>query len=234
MKAFFIVLISFFTVILLLLLMKYTFIVSYNEDFSAYLKIGFIKLNIKKLVFNKKKKKAKKIKFDGNFDLLDGKTEEKPKKEAKHKFSDGKNNEKTAPEAKKSGEKKSAAEVIQTYIDLFSDTFSVFAKYAKLKVSKLKITVSSPEPDKTALMFGNANTAMSAFLYVCRRYKFLETDDKNIGVYSDFLENKPKADVKVSLSLLGYQAVICALSALNAYNKIKNTGGSKYGKTVNE
>ncbi|MBO4343270.1 MAG: hypothetical protein J5844_01295, partial [Clostridia bacterium] len=225
--------ISFFALILLLLLMKYTVIVSYDKDFSAYLKIGLLKLNIKKLVFGKKKKKAKKIKFDGNFDLLDGKIKEKPKKDKNHKFADGNDKEKTAETGKNVG-KKPITEVIQTYTDLFSDTFSVFAKYAKLKVSKLKITVSSPEPDKTALLFGNANTAMSAFLYVCRRYRFLEINEKNVGIYSDFLENKPKADVKVSLSLLGYQALICAVSALNVYNKIKNTGGSKYGKAVNE
>ncbi len=223
-----------FALILLLLLIKYTVVAAYSSDFYVYLKIGFVKINIKRFVFGKKKKKAKIIKFDGNFDLLDGKIENKEKNKAKHKF---KTEKKTQIPAKTEGEpqkKQSVKEVVQTYVDLFSETFAVFAKYAKIKITKLKIVISSPEPDKTALMFGNANTALGTFIYVCRKYRFLEIKGENVGVYTDFTKDKPEASGEVLLCVRGYQALICAMEAFKAYNKMKNKGGDKYGKTVNE
>ena len=192
-------------------------------DLAVYAHFLFIKINVTKLLSRQKKqKKPVLLKISDTFEK-DG--TKKPVK-TDNKREDTQNAKNAAKEAAKSEkmseqlppkEKKSATELIETAKELISDFAKYFSKFARLKVKRLYAVASSDEPDKTAVLFGEMNIAVSSLLYVCKSYRLFKINENKVGVYSDFTGGAPSVDAEIKLSFFGWQIAILGIVLLMDY-----------------
>lgn len=190
-------------------------VLKYKDKLEISTKLWFFKFNITKFLSRKRKKKSPKVlHFDGTgFGELAPKTSKK----AAHP-------EKTVQKKSvKSGEKirkpfsETASEILELITDILSDISDPFKKVLRVDVKKLYVTVASEDAHKTAILFGNANTALGSLIYVCEDFASIDIDKENTGVYSDFCSDKTKADVCIVLTLSLRHTVICVFKALKRF-----------------
>ena len=182
-----------------------------ETDFGVYLRVGFVDLDLKKRLFGEKKpKKAKIVRYaGGSFGAVE---ESPPKKKKKNKAA--------APShASKPKAPKSPLETAAFFRDLLVETLSRFFRYTKFTVKKLRFIAASPSPDTTAYLFGAFNAAASALLTLGDRCRTVRADREQIGVYSDFLADRPAFDADIRASIKPYQAALVGLAAYRVYRK---------------
>lgn len=191
---------------------------TYNGKIGIIVKIWFVGIDVLKLSSSKKTKPPKLIHYTGeSFGKLC--TQKKKKKKSGAQKTSAMHE--TAKKAKQA-EKKGALETVSFFKDLVSDSAIHFSSYAKLRIKRLYLVAAVKEdPAKTAVMFGNMNTALGVFLHVCERYAMFDTKNINAGVYSDFTADKPSCDIDIELSFFTWQALGTALTAFKTYLKNK-------------
>ena len=220
-KIFLYVLLAVFGLVALILLANIGVSVRIRNDFAVYAHFLFIRINVTKLLSRpKKQKKPVLLKLSDTFEAEGGAAVEKQYKSKAENAVKREKAEKKAGghvQAETPKKKKSPTELLEMAKQMISDLARYFARFARLRVKRLYAVAASPEPDKTAVLFGEMNIAVSSLLYVCRSYKFFKINDKKVGVYSDFTVDTPLVDAEIRLSLFGWQIVLMGIVLLADY-----------------
>ena len=157
--------------------------VGLRESVSVMVRILFLKIPIFPKPKSTKKKSKKKKKSD-----------KKPKKDKKEK---PKNQEK-----KKSKKKLDIVFLVRLLLDVVTALFKKLGQHFKIRIHAYEICVASEEAAKTAVMYGMVQTlSETLFLRLEKAINFKIVKNAPLGVYVDFLEEKPKANVKIDFSI---------------------------------
>ena len=174
--------------------------VEYHDSLTAYISLVGWKL----WCYPKKKKNIRINRYTSQ------KIEKLNKKEASKKLR--RKNRKAARNSKKkkkqdqtaatSSTPKTLPENLGLIFKLLSVVFSRFSHHVKLKATRIIITVATEDAAKTAVLFGAVNQAVGDILTLLDTYGKLEgMRDARIVVAPDFMADKTKADICISLSL---------------------------------
>ncbi len=181
--------------------------IKYNGEFYLYGDYGLIKI---KLI-----PKKKKIKISDYSEKKMKKREEKQKKKlAKSEKKSAAKGHKFNKPAEKSDNVLTASlkdpdrrfDMISQLYDILTVVISEFAAILKIKLFKLHVVVGSPEPSKTAILYGGACAAAGNLVNLIGQYTDIEKSNKNsVYVVPDFIAEKTtaSADVSVTLSIGG-------------------------------
>ena len=90
-------------------------------------------------------------------------------------------------------------ELISFIIDFIKSALGEFARYAKLKLCKIKILIATDDPAQTAVVYGVASTALYTALEFFDSFLNVKKSYKSIGVAPDFTSNECKLDMKIIL-----------------------------------
>lgn len=174
-----------------------------------------IKFNVTKFLSRRQKqKKTKIVRFTGE---SFGEFPHKPaKKKKRRKKADHKVGKTTIPK-----EKKSITEILELVTGILSEISKPLGKCAALRIKRLKITAASDSPDKTAILFGNLNTAAGMLILAAQEFSALTVDDGAVGIYSDFMPGNPRLDADIELSVRIRYVIAVAFKGLKSYLKNK-------------
>ena len=160
--------------------------VALKESVSVMVRILFLKIPIFPKPKSTKKKSKKKKKSD-----------KKPKKDKKDKKEKSKDQEK-----KKSKKKLDIVFLVRLLLDVVTALFKKLGQHFKIRIHAYEICVASEEAAKTAVMYGMVQTlSETLFLRLEKAINFKIVKNAPLGVYVDFLEEKPKANVKIDFSI---------------------------------
>ena len=165
------------------------------ESVSVMVRVLFLKIPILPKVKKKKKKKK----------------EKKPKKAKKKK--EKKPEDKTKKKKKKKKKISDIVGLVQVLLDTVVALFKRLGRNFKIRVYAYEICVASEEAAKTAVMYGAVKTlSETIFLRLQDSINFKIVKGAPMGVYTDFLEEKFKANVKIdfSISIAGVFGVLFA------------------------
>ena len=165
------------------------------ESVSVMVRVLFLKIPILPKVKKKKKKKK----------------EKKPKKAKKKK--EKKPEDKTKKKKKKKKKISDIVGLVQVLLDTVVALFKRLGRNFKIRVYAYEICVASEEAAKTAVMYGAVKTlSETIFLRLQDSINFKIVKGAPMGIYTDFLEEKFKANVKIdfSISIAGVFGVLFA------------------------
>ena len=199
--------------------------IKHEETLVIYLRILFIKIKLHPKEKKKKRypqsmsrKKAEKIKRE----LAKESEKKKEKKDADHKV--GKKKEET--------DVISLLSIMATFIKNF---VQLFMNSARIKASKLHVTVASDSAAKTAILYGAVSQAVNVIFPLIddlKPVKKLPTG-KDLSVETDFLSEKPSitADITIYVTVGGALKALL-LSATRTFKKVadKQTAQTKNDK----
>lgn len=182
--------------ILLLLVKISVFFSYYGKVPELKIKIGFISLgyNLKEL-----KKEAEEV------------AEAKPQKIKKVK----KKKDRTPSPSLKDSIRVFKAGIMQFW--------GKYKRYAKLERYVLKISVSTDDPAKTAILYGGISSVAGALhaWAVSVRKRSKKMGDIYTEVKPDFIAEKTDAAAEIGMSLKVWQIVSCLITAYRTYRKYK-------------
>lgn len=173
-------------VLALILFIDISVTVLWNKDLDLKVKVFMFPLNLEK--------------------ILTKSAEDKPNKEALD----------TAK--KKKRRKKSAEEILNliSYIfRLISLSFAEFKRYARITISRLKISVSASSPDETAMLYGTVSSALYTLVELLSSSFNVKRNYKSIGVVSDFLSEECKLDLKVIIKLKPIHLILALVHVMS-------------------
>ena len=181
--------------------------IKYTDGFYLYAVYGLIKI---KLI-----PKKQKIRVSDYSEKKMKRLEEKQKKKLE------KNEKKQSAKAAKSEAKKESGDnvltaslkdperrfdMISKLYDIITVVLNEFAAILKVKFFRLHVVVGSPEPSKTAILYGGACAAAGNLVNLLGQYTDIEKNEKNsVYIIPDFTAEKTtaSADVAVTLSIGG-------------------------------
>ncbi|MBQ4647751.1 MAG: DUF2953 domain-containing protein [Clostridia bacterium] len=182
--------------ILLLFIKISVFFSYYGKVPELKIKIGFISLgyNLKEL-----KKEAEEV------------AEAEPQKIKKVK----KKKDRTPPPSLKDSIRVFKAGIMQFW--------GKYKRYAKLERYVLKISVSTDDPAKTAILYGGISSVAGVLhaWAVSVRKRSKKTGDIYTEVKPDFIAEKTDAAAEIGMSLKVWQIVSCLITAYRTYRKYK-------------
>ena len=114
-----------------------------------------------------------------------------------------------------------ASDALELVTNILDDIKDPLKKILKADIKKLYITAASDDPHKTAVLFGNMNTAMGILITVCKKFASFSIDEDNAGVYCDFLSVKPTIDTHIVLTLSLRHIILCGFKAVTEFIKNK-------------
>ncbi|HBL83470.1 MAG: hypothetical protein A2Y17_04070 [Clostridiales bacterium GWF2_38_85] len=199
------ILIAFFILIGVLMFIRLSVTVSYTDNVSVILKIGFIKFDMGK--FSTKAHKEKKP------------TAEKKPKKAK---------EKEPAEPRKP---LNVSDVIKLINDVLMSLIKKFLGYLRIDKYNISVTVATGDAATTAIMYGAATGALYSLTAILTTLK----PRRKKGVYNaevipDFIGEKSSIKASISLSLLMWQALVCTVKGgsgfLKFYSKRNKNGNT--------
>lgn len=222
-------LILFLLLLLLLICISHPkIIIKYKDKLEIKTKLWFFGFDITKFLSRKKKeKKPKVIHFDGGLfgefpeEVRNIKKKKSAKSDASHAFplTKEKSGETGKASSTEEKEKKPLTETVSDAVGLVTDILDnikePLKKVLRADIKRLYITASSDDSHKTAILFGNMNTALGTLILVCKKYAALNIDEEQTGVYSDFLSVKPSVDAHIVLTLSFRHLIICGFKAIN-------------------
>lgn len=112
--------------------------------------------------------------------------------------------EKPESVSKKEKKKLSPSEILSlaSYIlDLIKAVLGEFARYARLKLCRVKISIGTDDPAQTALLYGTVSSALYTAFEFLDSFMTVKKNYKNIGVAPDFTSDGCKFDFKVVLKI---------------------------------
>ena len=98
-----------------------------------------------------------------------------------------------------------------------------YKRYAKLERYVLKISVSTDDPAKTAILYGGISSVAGVLhaWAVSVRKRSKKTGDIYTEVKPDFIAEKTDAAAEIGMSLKVWQIVSCLITAYRTYRKYK-------------
>ena len=167
--------------------------VGLKDSVSVMIRILFLKIPIFPRPKNTKKKPKDKKKSDQ-------KKKQKPKKEKKKK--DKKEKKKDDEKTQKPKKKIDIVFWVRLLLDVVTALFRKLGQNFKIRVHAYEICVASEDAAQTAVMYGTIQAlSETLFLRLEKAINFKVVKNAPFGVYVDFLEVKPKANVKIDFSI---------------------------------
>ena len=196
-------------------LSKFHLTLKYKDKPEFFIRLGFIKINITKLLSKpKKQKNPRVIHFEeGSFGELPMKEKKQREKQIRKLHSN--------KASKNVEQKKSVSEILTLIRDILESTSEPLKKVAHLKIYRLYVTACSEDAAKTAVLFGQLNGLMGALILVCEKYKNLYISKEHVGVYSDFSVGNPSLELHLQLDFSIRHIILSSISALTTYMKSK-------------
>lgn len=169
------ILLAVILLVVLLLLLDISLVFSYKEKFEFKVKILFISLSGSKILDIVESK-------EDNRELKDKKpqeiAEERPKK------------------------KKTPSDIIDlvTYIvGIIKAVLGEFARYARLKICTVKVSIGSEDCAHTALLYGVVSSALYTVLEFLDSLITVKKNYKKIGIAPDFTSEECRVEMKIIL-----------------------------------
>lgn len=165
--------------------------VGLKDSVSVMIRILFLKIPIFPRPKTTKKKPKDKKKSD---------QKKKPKKEKKKK--DKKEKKKDDDKKQKPKKKIDIVFWVRLLLDVVTALFRKLGQNFKIRVHAYEICVASEDAAQTAVMYGTIQAlSETLFLRLEKAINFKVVKNAPFGVYVDFLEVKPKANVKIDFSI---------------------------------
>lgn len=165
--------------------------VGLKDSVSVMIRILFLKIPIFPRPKTTKKKPKDKKKSD---------QKKKPKKEKKKK--DKKEKKKDDDKKQKPKKKIDIVFWVRLLLDVVTALFKKLGQNFKIRVHAYEICVASEDAAQTAVMYGTIQAlSETLFLRLEKAINFKVVKNAPFGVYVDFLEVKPKANVKIDFSI---------------------------------
>ena len=116
------------------------------------------------------------------------------------------------PTEKEADEKKgSVKDTLSMVLDMIKRFGEMTGKSGKIKISELKIIVSKPEAEQTAVYFGICCGIVSNILAACSLFGKSTIKEENVSVTPDFCGEKSRAIVDVTISFRVISLLLCVL-----------------------
>ena len=212
------VFIALLALIVLLMFLRVKIRIRYDGDFSAVLKILFVRINIFPKI-------VKKVRVRDYSPARIKKRQEKARKKAEKK---------KAGKESRSEEKKSllgygdVGTLLSAVKEIVSVLFKYFFRYLRVDLSKLIIRVSADDAFKTSMLYGIIYKSVSYILALLGKFMNINTKRKSIiDVKADFLSGKTDADIDISFSIIVWQALYMLLKTMMVYLKTKRNDSGK-------
>ena len=194
-------------VILIICLIPAGLRIKYNEEFSLYGVYGLIRF---KLI-----PKKQKIKISDYSERKMKKQEEKQKKKLEksekkaaakgHKFAKPAGSSDNVLTASLKDPERRLDMISQLY-DIVTVVLNEFAAILTVKFFRLHVVIGTPDPAKTAVLYGSSCAAAGNLVNLLGQYTDIEKNEKNsVYVVPDFVSEKTtaNADVAITLSIGG-------------------------------
>jgi hypothetical protein len=207
--------------ITLLLFLKVRLCIAYENDISVKLKILLFNIPL----FPAKKKKPKPRDF--TVKKLRKKQAALEKKSAKKLAKKQAKEQKKAEEAE-NAPKKDKATQIKEILDLIKlvleNVMSPFGRYLKIEILKMRIVIGTPDPAKTAFLYGTVSQSVSYIIEMLSNITNIDVKKKNsITITPDFFEGRSEAEINLTLGLRVWHALSLAVKFFMAYIKHSRT-----------
>lgn len=199
-----------------LLSLKATITVGYSDEVTLSIRVLFVKIKLlpkktKKGPHSMSAKKAEKLRKKAA--KAAAKKKEAKRLKAEHKLQ--------KKEAEKDKPKKSMSEILDM-ISLIRELVAVvirrFFGHLRIRVTRLKLVVATPDAATTAIAYGAACTAINLLLPTLSEVKnFKLPAEDEFGVVCDFTADTPSFDVKLSFSLRVWHLFHVAFGALGRF-----------------
>lgn len=112
-------------------------------------------------------------------------------------------------------------DIIKFYIDYIKVLVGQVLKHAKLRLKQFEIVVASDDAAKTAVMYGGISAACSTLFGVLSSYSDFKISKKAKGIRCDFLKEKMKLHVELSIGVNIIKGVAILLPISSQYIKIE-------------
>ena len=112
-------------------------------------------------------------------------------------------------------------ELLSLVKDTLSELKEPFSKYARLKIRKLDIVISTPDAANTAVVYGTASLAYQTLIDVCGGFKFFKIKRKNCGVCYDFSKTESTVLCDIKFTMAVWQIILCLLPVIKSYFKFR-------------
>ena len=177
--------------------------VGLRENVSVMVRILFLKIPIfPRPKSTKKKSKDKKKSDQKSKKEKKPKEDKKSKKDKKSKEEKKKKKENGEEQQKKPKKKIDIVFWVRLLLDVVTALFKKLGQHFKIRVHAYEICVASEDAAKTAVMYGTVQTLSNTlFLRLEKAINFKIVKNAPFGVYVNFLEEKPKANVKIDFSV---------------------------------
>lgn len=203
--------------IVILLFVRAAVTVTYSDDLSVVLKILFLKFSL----YPKKEKKPITSLSKKQLLRLEKKKQKKADKKSKKKAKKAGENNGHAVGKQKKKKKHSIVETLTLLKDIFSSVAPKLAKYLKITLAKIHITVATDDAAKTAITYGVVSQSVAYLIEALDIHANL-CGERDIAVDVDYLSEKSRADLDIKLSLRVWQVIYILLPALIKAGQEKN------------
>ena len=112
-------------------------------------------------------------------------------------------------------------ELLSLIKDTLKELREPFGKYARLKIRKLDIVISTPDAANTAIIYGTASLAYQTLIDVCGGFKFFKIKHKSCGVYYDFSKTQSTVLCDIKFTMAVWQIILCLLPVIKSYFRFR-------------
>ena len=219
-------------IIAAILALKATLTIEYREALNLTVKLLFLKIKIlprkEKKVDPKDfspRKYRRMMKRKHRKELRAWKKKQKKKQAKLEKKELAKKEKETAKKLGKGHKKGNLLDNINLIREIVSIVCARFARHLRIGVTRINIVVATDDAAKTAILYGAVAQSVAYILEALDRVTNLKYEnDAEVSVDTDFLAEKPTADVCISFSLRVCHLLDVALRAIwrFAVKKAKN------------
>lgn len=112
-------------------------------------------------------------------------------------------------------------ELLSLIKDTLKELREPFGRYARLRIRKLNIVISTPDAANTAIIYGTASLAYQTLIDVCGGFKFFKIKQKNCGVYYDFSKTVSTVLCDIKFTMAVWQIILCLLPVIKSYFRFR-------------
>ena len=214
--------------IFLLLFLKVRLCIAYENDISIGIKV--LLFNIPLLPAKKKNPKPR----DYTVKKMRKRQAALDKKAAKKKAKQLEKEQKKAAEAENAPKKDKATqikEILELIKLVLENVMSPFGRYLKVEILKMHIVIGTPDPAKTAVVYGAVSQSVSYIIELLSNVTNVDVKKKNsITVTPDFFEGRSNAKINLTLGLRVWHALSLAIKFFMAYLKHTRTKAAETAK----
>ena len=214
--------------IILLLFLKVRVCLAYENDLSVGIRV--LLFNIPLSPAKKKKPKPR----DYSVKKMRKRQAALEKKAAKKQAKKQAKEQKKAEEAENAPKKDKAAqikEILELIKLVLENVMSPFGRYLKIEILKMHIVIGTPDPAKTALVYGGVSQSVAYIIELLSNITNVDVKKKNsIRVAPDFFEGRSEASINLTIGLRVWHALSLAIKFFMAYIKHSRTKAAETAK----